>query len=97
MIIQESEAQRNADEIDLKGDYKLIYPNESLDRTWAYQEFIEAAQAEWNDFTTGKGRKKLPFSDKRGNEQKEEQSPKGKEDKFVDDANKPLWRGSGNT
>jgi len=68
MIIAESEADRNADEISLKGDYKLIFPNGSLDRMWAYEEFIEAAQAEWNDFTTGKSRRKVPFAEKRVNQ-----------------------------
>ena len=32
MIIAESAAEREADEAYLKGDYKLIYPCESLDR-----------------------------------------------------------------
>ena len=37
MIIAESEALREADEKKLNGDFKLIYPNESLDKNREYQ------------------------------------------------------------
>jgi hypothetical protein len=71
MIIAESAAEREADEEYLKGDYKLIYPSESLDRTWAFQEFIDAAQGEWNDFTTGRARKKIPFAERKAMREEE--------------------------
>ena len=75
MIIAESAAEREADEAYLKGDYKLIYPCESLDRQWAFQEFIDAAQGEWNEFTTGRGgKKKMPFAERKAMKEEEKKA-----------------------
>ena len=52
---------RDFDEMKLCGDFKLIYPNEQIERQFGFEEFILAAQTDWNDFTTGRGRKKGPF------------------------------------
>ena len=39
------------------GKFRMIYPCESLDKMYNYDQLLQAAQENWEDFTTGKRRK----------------------------------------
>jgi tubulin polyglutamylase TTLL6/13 len=54
---KENMADRDNFEKENLGKYKMIYPTKNLERMAAYEEQINAAHEDWEDFTTGQRRK----------------------------------------
>ena len=93
--IQENIAARDSFEQANLGKFKLIYPCDSLDKMANYDLLLEAAQENWEDFTTGKRRKNQrgassSMNNKHSKGTEEEQVPEA-----FDSNGKPIWRGSG--
>ena len=56
-IVQKKHEERDTFEKAHLGKYKMIYPCDNIERMQAYAEFQQAAQEDWEDFTTGKRRR----------------------------------------
>jgi len=73
----------------------MIYPCESLDKMFNYDQLLQAAQENWEDFTTGKRRKFQSGVNSSLNAKNSELNKDTPYPETFDANGKPIWKGSG--